>query len=331
MNIKNLKENLIISNYKQLCSLLEIKPAAGNSKKSQLKDLQRYCKYTKDGNKFIILKVYDKPLEKSDLRKQGNNNIYVNHVKYLILQRLSTSDGYIASFTKNNLFEFLGMVNPLYNQKYIRNKLKSDKISSFDINNFFLRANEKLSEILKSSLKSLQNQMLINYKYVNIIVKNIDNNEIHTKATPEEDKNILSIQRETLLEMGYKNIIQVFYNFKTEEYYNKCNEKLKERYNIERTYKQYEIIYNQKHVIQELNHLELTKHRLQLNNKVINKINNHASKIYKEAENNYNQKLLDYIVSSDNINLDKFKEFKYKETYLEIQRELAEYLLRIEE
>ena len=54
MNVENLCEGLIIKNYKELCVLLGIKVTGGDSKKSQLKDLERYCKYHKEGNKFII-------------------------------------------------------------------------------------------------------------------------------------------------------------------------------------------------------------------------------------------------------------------------------------
>ena len=37
MKIENLQENMVIKNYKELCSLLEIKSLAGNSKKGTIK------------------------------------------------------------------------------------------------------------------------------------------------------------------------------------------------------------------------------------------------------------------------------------------------------
>lgn len=36
MNIKNLKEGMIIKNYKELCKILEIKITGGYSKKSSI-------------------------------------------------------------------------------------------------------------------------------------------------------------------------------------------------------------------------------------------------------------------------------------------------------
>lgn len=71
MNIENLTEGLIIKNYKEMCRLLDWSISAGDSKKSQLKELECSCQYHKEGNKFIIDKIYDKPKEKQDNRKNN--------------------------------------------------------------------------------------------------------------------------------------------------------------------------------------------------------------------------------------------------------------------
>ena len=39
MNIENLKEGMVVKNYKELCKLLEIEPKISNSKKAQLKEM----------------------------------------------------------------------------------------------------------------------------------------------------------------------------------------------------------------------------------------------------------------------------------------------------
>lgn len=64
MNISSLKENQVVKNYKELCSILEIKAEAGNSKKAQLKELERFINYHKEGNRFIIDEVYKEVKEK---------------------------------------------------------------------------------------------------------------------------------------------------------------------------------------------------------------------------------------------------------------------------
>lgn len=61
MKLENIYEGLVVKSYRQLCELLEIEITGGNSKKAQLKELERFVKYHKEGNKFIIDedKLYD--------------------------------------------------------------------------------------------------------------------------------------------------------------------------------------------------------------------------------------------------------------------------------
>ena len=74
MNINKLKVEQVIKNYKELCALLGIEPCAGNSKKSQLKELERYINYHKEGNKFIVDEIYTNVKEKEDLRKYNGGD-----------------------------------------------------------------------------------------------------------------------------------------------------------------------------------------------------------------------------------------------------------------
>lgn len=69
MKTENLKEDMVIKNYRRLCELLEIEVTGGDSKKSQLKELDMYCSYEKQGNKYIIKEIYTESLPKQDGRK----------------------------------------------------------------------------------------------------------------------------------------------------------------------------------------------------------------------------------------------------------------------
>ena len=62
MKIENLKEGMVIKNYKELCRYLEWNTTTGNAKKSQFKDLERYCKYHKEGQKIVIDEIFEAPL-----------------------------------------------------------------------------------------------------------------------------------------------------------------------------------------------------------------------------------------------------------------------------
>ena len=48
-------------NYKAICEAMGWEITSGNSKKKQLKELERCCKYHKEGNKFVIEEIYKQP------------------------------------------------------------------------------------------------------------------------------------------------------------------------------------------------------------------------------------------------------------------------------
>ena len=79
MDISKLYVGLIIKNYKELCAILGIPvKASTNSKQAQYKEMDRYFKYHKEGNKFIIDEIYLEVLPKIDNRifnKGGANNV----------------------------------------------------------------------------------------------------------------------------------------------------------------------------------------------------------------------------------------------------------------
>lgn len=80
IDTSQLEIGMIVKNYKELCQLLNEEVKAGDSKVAQLKEWQRYFNFERPKYKqsYIILDIYDEPLEKEDNRKQGNNNIYGN-------------------------------------------------------------------------------------------------------------------------------------------------------------------------------------------------------------------------------------------------------------
>lgn len=103
MDITNLKPGDIISDYKELCTLVQEEIKGGDSKKAQLKEFERYFQYEKHGRKFLILDVYDTPLPKNDKRKDGNRKIYVTYIESILLMYLYRLDNSTGYFTKKQL------------------------------------------------------------------------------------------------------------------------------------------------------------------------------------------------------------------------------------
>ena len=72
MDISKLEVGMRVKNYKALCGLLGEEVKTGNAKTSQMKELDRFVKYRKEGFAFIIQEIYSEPKEKVDKRKDPN-------------------------------------------------------------------------------------------------------------------------------------------------------------------------------------------------------------------------------------------------------------------
>ncbi|UUV25832.1 MULTISPECIES: zinc-ribbon domain-containing protein [Lysinibacillus] len=65
---KQLQVGQVVKNYKEMCKILEQEVVSGKSKQLQIKDWERYIKYTKQGHKFIIEEIYDEEIIKAETR-----------------------------------------------------------------------------------------------------------------------------------------------------------------------------------------------------------------------------------------------------------------------
>ena len=77
--MKQINEGQIFKNYKKLCEYLEEQVKTGKSTQLQLKDWSRYFTWHNEGNKFVIDKVFDEPIQKQrqkceDTSKYNSNN-----------------------------------------------------------------------------------------------------------------------------------------------------------------------------------------------------------------------------------------------------------------
>ena len=110
-------EKKIYKNYKEICAAMDWKVTSGESKISQLKDLERYCKYHKEGQKFIIDEIYENPKEKIDNRGGAHNiknfpnyNIerkYDNNIGVYRIINYDTKEVYIGSTIDGFRMRFL--------------------------------------------------------------------------------------------------------------------------------------------------------------------------------------------------------------------------------
>lgn len=267
--------------YKELCNILDIKYYKGNSKIRQLEYIQCYYKLEKNKTKYKIVKRYDKPFEYVDLRQSP----YYEDIEALILYALNCSESHCVNWSISKALMLTSMVNANY---YLGKEKLIDtstvlEVDKQDLENFYIMTYNKLRAIFENVLKSMKRKYLIDFSIDTMICKketNIQYNDlnepelnehgniiytvdkIYREATIEEQKKILEIGRETLLEMGYNNVQECFIHKGWERYKTKMNGKLRKRCNIEFSYNGYTIVKNTEAIEKEVSNIFEHKHRL---------------------------------------------------------------------
>ena len=291
INIDQLEVGLIVKNYKAMCELLNESVKAGNSKKTQLKEWERYFNYSKQGNKFIITDIYDVPAERIDLRN-NRRTPYIDYIENLLISLLVHKKKLFLS--RNAILKSLEMINDNYTyvkynpHKHIHELINIDKE---EIKDFYNTTDDLLKRNIESALDGLERKRLISWnKTVTICLINtsIEKNEldritvtkheevtedgeiivsydaakpltreIHRKATDEEHKLIWEVEKDILNEWGYDDISDVIRHSRTDEFYKIANKRLLERGNINYYYYSYEILCNEKHILENFNKLDV--------------------------------------------------------------------------
>jgi hypothetical protein len=244
MDIKNLTEGQVLKNYKELCGALNIPIKSGNTKKAQIKDLECYVKYHKQGNGFVIDEIYKNPLEKVDNRIDGNNAKYAEYIDSLLLHMCSeTFDSkynYITLST-NGILLALNMVNANYRtgRNMINQFSRYLEIPIETIRDFYDSTYKRNKKLLESALNRLAKKSLISW---NIVVKVCTKDGDHRLATDGEIEGFLEIEQEILKKLGMDNKQEVFLYGKWNEFSKEVNKMLCELTNFRYYYNAYKII-----------------------------------------------------------------------------------------
>ena len=273
MKFENLHEGQVFKNYKELCATLEIKPAGGDSKVAQFKDLDTYCKNHKEGHKIIIDEIYSVQKEKIDKRENGA----YDEMKSLILSILLLDDyeDNRAILPIGTLLNAIGAVSRNYSATHQYQQSTSEYLN-MDIayvNDFYDSTHKNLQRTLERNLNKLQDGSFIFWGKTVMICKNnvsikfnelgeyeLDENgnvisTVHTDyrlATTEEKELILETERKYLDEMGYEDIEDVYNHCRSKEFYGKVERDLRRKYNINHYFKAYDIVFSRYNIEREL-------------------------------------------------------------------------------
>lgn len=293
--------------YRALCEQLGKKYKSGKSKQLQIRDWSRYFSSHREGQAWIIDKVFDEPFPKVDKRSAGNTSIYIKDIEILILYKLyeqeATNGHAVIYFSLRRLMKELGMVNNLYQSDAasLENLSMIDKrITKYQLDTFYVRSDENISKILDRALRNLHNQKLINYK---VEWMKIEKGK-HYLIPERYYDDILKCEREVLDKYGYKTPYPFKIQGKISQYYEEVDAKVKEKLfpNIDSIYKRCKISCMkepllrgiQQNVEERENLIQET--RVNLNKKIIKRLNDDAENTF-ERRKAFDYWSKDYFVS----------------------------------
>lgn len=214
MNIENLKQGMILKNYRQLCLVLEIEPTGGCKKKSQIKELERYIKYHKEGNKFVVDEVYEEVKDKMDKRTNGNNNDLSKNLRYMILHLCHKNKlrGKVeVGYSKTFLYSYCGMINENYrdtkgNKKAFAQYLNLEQLA---IEECFEYTDDRMGQALRRALSTLTNtNKALGYRYGYNYV--LSSEMCHMTADIDLETIIRDVENKTMKQMKMNRYDKIY-------------------------------------------------------------------------------------------------------------------------
>jgi hypothetical protein len=253
MNINNISEGQVFKNYKVLCAELEmeVKPST-KGREYQLRELSRFCKFTKTGHKITIEEIYPIPLPKIDGR--GKDSIYGSLVQLLIADLLAQSKGHI-SISRSKLMVNIGMVNDNYSEgrEFIKKIALYVDMDEKIVYDFYNTTSGSFKQIVETALNSLMDKRVIMYSTV---IKVSEKDQYSTRiATKEELQLIMDVEKSILKELGYKSISDVRVSKDWKRFKENAKHLLHKQSNINFYFTAYDITIHEEYIVEERNEL----------------------------------------------------------------------------
>lgn len=246
----------IFKNYKELCRFMGWKVySGGKAKRLQLEQLERLCKYHKEGNKIVIDEVYSVAIKKPE-DGRSKNNIFINPIEVILLFSLRSIDNEKDDlyFSNTKFYKILGLFNKNYDELECLDTSSIVEVLQVDyltIKSFKVNSKSEANKIINRALKSLYSRKVIDYYEGRIIV---DENGVSRLATPEETKIITRVEKETLSSLGCINYGQLEYRSLYGKYTKLVNKKIQESTikNYKYSYRGYCVTSHNKSVAEEI-------------------------------------------------------------------------------
>lgn len=309
MLIDNLQEGLILKNHKTMCETLGI-PFKNNtnSKKSQLNELQRYCKLVKSGHSITILEVYKNAKHK--IENRGKSSVYGNLIQFLVTDLLATTKKGHLSVSRNKLLQTINMINVNYGwcSKNIKKLSQYSKVDEAVIYDFYNTSNSNFKNAIETALRNLEDKRVLWFETI-IKVREADTGT-YRAATKQEKDIIWDCEKQILNELNYESVSQVRCSKHWNTFKAKTDQLLHSKTNIKFYYNAYNISINKKYIDTERDKLldlvledsKRIEYKEELNTTVIKSLIRNAEKRHEKGF--YSKKMSLYRLSdnyTDNI------------------------------
>ena len=254
MNIENLEVGNRYKNYSELCEALNIEPKKNsNSKKAQMKEIERHIRYSKEGHIFVVDEIYDTPLPKTENKR--NLPPYTQYMETLLLQYLQQEQSGKMSVSTSQLAKSLKMVHEDYLDYYDNKKLLATQldVELIHINDFMNTTSNAYKNAIKTILSRLEKRAIILYetRWKTVVKEKeiLDDGKVKEKtivkfATEEQKKEIVNIRYNILNEYG-GNMQEIYQSGKAQEYYIDLEHRYKLFMGLDGVYKTHEITINE--------------------------------------------------------------------------------------
>lgn len=233
VKVEKLSLGMKFKNYPALCECLEVECKKDNSRKSQIKEFQRYFDFFKDGQQIIITNIYSEPRPRED----GRSKPYNEFIQVLLMDLINNLKPH--TYTTNQLIEKLEVLNKLYfaYRRSLEDLSTELNVDYAIVKEFYKLTHNSLQYIVEKSLNTLQNKALLYWDKIIIIV----NAEGHSPATDEQITEIVNIEGLVLKEMNFDSKRDVFTSGQIDKFERTVKEKLLNN-DIYYYYKVYRII-----------------------------------------------------------------------------------------
>lgn len=207
--ISRLHQGQVFKNFGELSQVLDIlddsgKPLTSNSKKSFLKELERYVVLRKDGRQFIVDRIRPEN-EILPEHSTGGNKKYIEHIQRLLVYYFNAMcdqtgcDSLVILWEKVDVWQTLGMVNDNYRWYGYPDDEKEDMRIAEAFRK--LAGGVKLKKWLDSALYGLYGRDALTVKEERAFIEDLGNDQKRmTILTDEQNATYTRVKSELLSE-----------------------------------------------------------------------------------------------------------------------------------